>query len=239
MYPEVATERASTPRHSRLFEILTRVVAPLILAIVAAMQSDRTKVVVLAAVAGLALILGVTPSLWVHSKRAYLRLSDRALAKRVLRQLKELVRDFGEFLDPHRGDTLESVVTQALQAQGSTDLSRLGLTSQSIFRDMWYYTNARCQDMKVSVTSVALMMDECAALINNYVRHCVEPVFNHLPADHSSAFSARVRADLEAFRERLIHLENKYQDLGRVMASDAVTIGVREPYLVRPRPLVL
>jgi hypothetical protein len=220
-----------------VFEILSGLMLPLILGILATFQPERARFWGFLLLAFFTVAVGLYKPIVAAGRQALKARANRQLVRKRYPELVHLVNRFGELLDPQR-ITFEDIVRRDLCENSSTSLEQMGIARERIFHDVWAQLHNRVKTTKPSAQFFMQSVRELQNLMNNYVSYCLEPVFERMPVERSNSLRPHTRAELEAFRERFLSTRDRFEDLTREILGSMGAAHDREYYIARPKPLV-
>jgi hypothetical protein len=235
VYPEQQSETMNSDKHSPI-DFLTSALLPIALAVLATMQTDVARFWGFLGLAVVAVSLRFYKTLVGTAREALRRRKERRFVDNSQPHLCHLVARFGEFVDSRNSNTIQEIVRREVCENNTSKVEQLGIARDQIFHDTWYFLNRRVQTNEGSVLSFLISFEEFLSLVNNYVRHCLEPVFERMPASTRSELRPESRVELEAFRERFVSFRDRVEDFSREV-SQSLSDAPNKPYIARPKPL--
>ncbi len=226
-------------RKPTAFDVLAKLVIPLLAVVVAAVGRQPVFFWVLAGVLAVSVAVSVCPWLfyrlrdWAGDRR------DQRLARQAFPQLRKFARRFCEFAaSPHsRNDTLHAIVLQELCGGNSTDLEKFHMVPVQVLTPLADLLHSRLEPQHGSLTDLRDAVDEMNVLIRSYTDYCVDPIFSNFPQDARPRLSDRVKSSLESFRERFVEFLNDYDKFLEGLAESFNRPRINPYYLRRPKPL--
>ena len=219
------------------YEWISGILLPAGLALVATRQPDSTQfwaIFLFAVVVAAPLFY---KRIRTSFKGAVLRSRDRRFVRNKRYQLVQLVSRFGEFVDPAKHNTFHELVRREVCRSNTNRLDQLCIAPENLFSDFWSALNVRSSNSGSSVTSFLQTVDEFLALVNNYVRYCLEPVFERMPEGIRSELRPEARAELEEYLERFLTYREKIEDFTREVAQEVGHSRRGGYYVARLKPL--
>jgi hypothetical protein len=229
-------QEAEEQRQPTAFDVLTSLVLPLVIVIIAQMQEQRLRFWALLGFAALSLTVGFYKSGMTLFGTALTRWRHGRVARKHFPEFKCFVRRFGEFVDTGRSDTLQQIVLNDL-CRGSTATSEtLRRMPVQLFINFYYHLRARADATRQEKpTTFVRSLTEFNNLVTSYTQYCVEPVFNSMPTELRNSLTPDIRGNLELFRERFARFLDDYESYLKEFADSGLR-GI-QPYLPRPKPL--
>jgi hypothetical protein len=232
----------SAPKHEpaqkpSLFDVLSRVVLPIALALVATVQPSSTRSVGFAVLAAFALLLSFSKPIFSFAQDLGKRLSDGRAARRLSPAFRQLVSQFGDFVNPNRG-SLESLVEREYYHRDSAHVNALRLAPNQIFLNTWKHLHERVQRSHSDRNVFLQHVEELLSLVNDYARYSLDPIYDNPPLEFLESLRPHSRSDLEDFRERFVSYRDRLAAFVQD-AAQAISVGesLKGHYISRPKPL--
>jgi hypothetical protein len=218
------------------FDFLTKLVVPalsLVAVIIAQLQQQQRAVLWgLLGFAFLSLAAGFYPAVktrsktWIHTRRG------KQVARQRFPEFKKFVRQFGEFVDMGRNDTLHYIISSELYQGNVAELGKLGLPTVGLFNGFWYHFNLRIDRMKPSLADQTIL--EFYNLVGSYNNTCAIVAFERLP---QASLTPQVRSSLNAFQQRFVPFLEGYQEFLKDLVEAGVIPSESPIYFAHPKPL--
>ena len=234
IYPWSGRKEEPRPQKPTAFDVATRLVLPVAL-VLAALQTRGVAFWGALALAVLSFSIGLYGPTAHTIKRGLRGRRDKRVINRAYPEFKRSVERFGEFVDSSRADTLEQVVLRKLCQDNQTTLEKLGLTREQLFGEFSFCLNERIARGNLKVPELMLAISELNSLVNNYIRYCVQPVFEHAPEEIRPLLTADARRELESFRERFVRFLDDYSEYLKRLDSSLTSSKVRPYHFPRPK----
>lgn len=219
------------------FDILTRLVLPIALVVIAGSQEQRFRFLALLVLALLSLVIGFY-HIGVRQVRNQLnKLHDRRFARRTFPKFRRFVHRLGELLDTTRSDTLEYVARERLCRSNAAHFESLRMVPLDLFNGFWHDLDSRIDKQKLSLGNFVQSASELRNLVNSYNRYCVSPVFERLPQELSELLTDEARSSLGSLRERFVRFLEDYDEYAKELEESLRTVHLRAFYISRPKPL--
>ncbi len=159
------------------------------------------------------------------------------MAKRAFPEFQKFVRQFGDFVDNRRSDTLHAIAMQELCRSNASDLDKLRVPALPLFTGFCHYFAARTNRQAPSLDALEEAITEFHHLISAYNNWCVNPIFDRFPQELAPSLTPSARSSLNSFQQRFANFLDDYSDFVRGLA-DSGTISSSVAYgFSRPKPL--
>jgi hypothetical protein len=198
------------PKRPSAFDLVTKLVVPVVLVFVANLQEQRARFWVLIGFALLSFVVSFYPLAASWTKTRMQRRRDERIARRAFPELRRFVEQFGEFVSLQRSDTLHYVAQSDICGGNPERLNKLGMPNANLFYLPWHNMNDRVASLPPNLTNFKATTLELGTFISLYNNYCMRPVFELLPQELRSQLSDSSKSNLEACRERFVAFLNDY-----------------------------
>jgi hypothetical protein len=222
------------PRGPGWFDLVTRLVLPVALFLLAREQAIHFWP--LMALAVVVLVAVLLPALWPWVREGAAGAHDRRVARAKLPGLRQFVEEFGEFLSTQRGDTLHYIITNAC-GNVTRDMEKFGLPHAELFNHPLSHLRERVKHERISLDEFVRCANEFHHLVADYDAHCVLKVFELLSPEAKSLLTADSKRLLESFREGLVSFLDNYSRFEKQTQSSFSKPRITATCLGRPKPL--
>jgi len=206
---KLVNEEQAPTTTSKLYEITTKVVLPIGLAVVGIVHAQVRFLLYLGPAV---LVLAYFPDLLRVFRRIRDFLHDRAVVRRESRELRSFSTELGQFLSANRNDTLHNIV-QSFK-QNSPSLAGFPLMPEmGVFGAHWQFINGRIAQGGFSTSAFHEVVEEFSALLRGYANYCVQPIFTRFAAEMRSEAKEHDRSQLNGFQQRFARLATDYMRL--------------------------
>jgi hypothetical protein len=231
-----ASEKQS-PDSVSFFDLLTRLVLPLALAIIAAVQTQRTRFWALVVLAGLACVVQLFGPARTFVSRQIHRAKARRTSKRALSQFVTLVQRFGEFVDTRQSNTLHYIALGELCGSNAQLYGRLGIPDAQLWNGLWAYFIYGLDHHKIKPSELRFLLGEFHHLLNSYNNYCVRPVFDLLPNDMRAQVNPQAKASLNLFQQRFVMYLNDYEHFVKALAESSPYFSIVSSTVQQPKQI--
>ncbi len=223
-------------------DLVTKLIVPALslVASIVALIKDQPKVA-LALLAILVLSIGVS---FYSSLRASVRekLSHRGDARVLQQSLPDFARflsRFGEFVHfpSAGGQSIQDVTLSALCNQNMSDFDRLHMLPVDFFKGYCYHLSQRTGGRRLTCEALPEAISELNMLVSDYIRYCIDPVFERFPPDMRPLLTERAKRELNSFRERFVRFLDDYSEYLKKLEASLREPRIQGYYLPRPKPL--
>lgn len=229
------SEGTAKPRGPSLFDLMSKLVLPVVLVIVAQLQSQRTRFWVLMAFAIVAFVASfIRP--WEIVARVVAKVKTKGAFRRALPEFLSLARRFGEFVDTRRSDTLHYYAFNDLCGGNASVYAKLAIPPAELWNEFGGYFVQRVERERPRISEFLLWLQEFYHLVGSYNNLCVAPVFQNLPLDMQSALTQKARSSLNSFQQRFDHFLSNYEEFSAELAASRPMFRDLPRYLAHPKP---
>lgn len=232
---DTSQEKNQPPKHTA-FDLLTRLILPLVLVIIAQLQEQSARFWGLLVFAFVSLVIGLYRPVKEQIRYRINKFRDERLAKRRFPEFKRFVHRFGEFVDRARSDTLHHIALQELCCGNQTDFHRLGVTALPLFNGFLYHFRTRVDKQQPNLTALLESTSEFSNLVSSYAQYCTIPIFERFPQELRPLLTERAKSSLNSFQQQFAGFLDIYTEFLKNL-DDSLTIPrVRSYYFPRPKP---
>lgn len=230
---------AQQPASIDLFDIVTRLVLPLALVLVAVAQLDVETVWywVVLGLAVLSFIVGIYHPTKNSVEKWRARRRDMRRARDAYPEFKRFVIRFGAFVDTDAQHDLGTIVERELQRPKVTSRDKLGMTRERVFQGFWHHLHKRLHRQTPRLEEFLDTVSEFNHLVRSYLRDSVRPVFDEMPRETRSRLPEAARGDLKAFREKLTRFVEDYDEFKTRLHDSLESCSFGNTHLSPPNPL--
>jgi hypothetical protein len=198
------------PKRPSAFDLVTKLVLPVVLVFIANLQEQRARFWVLIGFALLSFVVSFYPLAASWTKTRMQRRRDERTARQAFGELREFVEQFGEFISRQRCDTLHYVVQSEVCGGDQNRFNKFGLPNINVFEPCLYSLRERCALQKPSLWDFKATNTELTMLVSTYNNYCMNAVFGLFPQDLRSQLTERSKSSLEACRECFVTFLSDY-----------------------------
>jgi hypothetical protein len=225
------------PRHPSAFDLVTKLVLPVVLVLIANVQEQRARFWVLVGFALFSFVVSFYPLAASWARTRIQRRRDERIARRAFPELRRFVEQFGEFVSTQRGDTIHYVAQSEVCGGNSDRFKKLAMPNINLFHSFWANLSERAADQKPTSTNFKATNSELSSLVSSYNNYCICPVFEMLPQEFRSQLSDRSKSSLEACRERFVGFLNDYSKYLKHFDESFAARYLSTRDFPRPKPL--
>jgi hypothetical protein len=175
--PVVERDGKPASKNATAFDVVTRLVLPLVLVLIAGVREQRWRFWGIIGFAALCLVASFYRPLVAWVGGVARRRRDERIARRALPELRKFVGEFGGFVDRSRADTLHYIAQSDVCGGDPARLNKLALPNINLFHELWLNLTVRAENQNPDMTNFKATVMELNTLISSYNTYCTHPVF--------------------------------------------------------------
>lgn len=223
------------------FDLLTKLFLPalsLAALIIGQLQQQRSSVLWgLLVFASLSLAIGFYAPIKAKVQKLIWTWRDERTASRCFPEFRKFVRQFGEFVDTGRADTLHYVALTELCGHDMSKFDRLRIPASDLFNKFSYHFRTRVERKAPSLRALQQAVPEFRNLVGSYTINCVLPIFERLPQDLQALLTPQVKSSLNSFQQRYALFLQNLEEFLKDLDQSLLTFQFQAYYFPRPKPL--
>jgi hypothetical protein len=208
-------------------------------AVAVMLQQNATLRMPLFAALSVGAIASAWPLLGRWVRKGLDRVSDRSAARRAYPRFKELVQEFGRFVDMGTNDTLHHIADRELSEPCRWKLlGHPGVPSVHFWHHAVQFISQRLERQPQTLAELRFTISEFHYLVSAYYNHCIAAVFEGMPPDWRAQLTERDIRLLNGFQQRHAQFVQQYEAFTRQFASSRPALKDAAHFLQRSDPLV-
>lgn len=217
-------------------------VLPVIVAVFAALQPQRSRFWGLLAVALIFLAAGFYGQLSARLRNWTGRIGDALRIRKAFPEFLLYMRQFGEWFESMRSDSLhcilQDLVFRSVPPSPSLQIGyeKLQIVPVDVYKGFWSLLYRRIAAEKPSRERFELAVREFSFLVGSYNDTCVASVFDRLPPEIRQHMSDSVKSRLNLFQQQFAAFLDRYSMFLNGVSDKCETIDVRAVFRP-PQPL--
>lgn len=226
-----------------IFERFTQVVLPLVVAVAALFQQQRSVALALIGLAFASLALSTAP--WVFQKIRHWRATrrEKLVVAAAMKDLGRHVRKFGQLTSIQTTDTLHHLVFTNLCGSNMDHYQSLHLPPGMFFDELAKQLSTRMTVRAANYEALQASVKEFSYLISAFCGYYASPIYEQVPGKLSPKtawrYSPHVEKGLIEFRERLVSFLGAYMDFLRELDEKLTRPLAMGYYFQGPPPLAI
>lgn len=222
--------------HPTAFDILSKFVLPIALAINA--YFIRAHPYLVALFAGVALLVIFYHPMAERVKSRLDSAHDREVARNNIKQLRKFSKEAGDFFDPStsRSDSVPGVL-QELTNRNNAAGNAIRIAPFIIFQEHWKFLHDRVEHDDLNPTAFHHAARELTSLLQAYNSYCVYPIFYLFAAELREVLLPNEKSKLNAFQQRYVAFADAYSKYIIQVGEEFRTLPRLNAGMALPAPL--
>ncbi len=224
------------------FDLLSRVIVPVLSlgASIFALKKDQPSLAwALIGVLVLSLVVSFYSRFTVWARGKLNEWSDARVLGEDLPAFRRFLSRFGEFVDfpTALGQSLHNLTLSVVFNGSMSDFDRLHMLPVDFFKGYCYHLSQRTGGRRLTCEALPEAISELNMLVSDYIRYCIDPVFERFPQDMRPLLTERAKRELNSFRERFVRFLDDYSEYLKKLEASLRKPRIQGYYLPRPKPL--
>jgi hypothetical protein len=234
---ESPSEKEALQKHSP-YDYLKDILLPAIPA-VGMLLSLRamTRFLVFAGLTLLFVVIAAYPRIRDRRRRKEEQSQDEIIAVREFPKFIQLVQRFGDLIDTHTSNTLQSIVAGDLSQNVRNGLLLSMGPHFNIWHGFWHFFMQRLTHERPTTANLTLALPEFHHLVSQYHNHCIDPIFTRMDKDMRSALTPEDRSKLNGFQQRFAGFVSDYESFTKTLSQSRPVFQRKAYHLSHSNPL--
>jgi hypothetical protein len=224
-----------------LFERFSQFVLPLVVAVAALFQHQRSVALALIGFGCLSLVVSTVPWFLVKVREHTVKRREKQMAKAAMVEIGRHVRKFAQLTNLQNTDAIYYIVFNNLCGSNMGCYESLHVILPNIFAELCEQLSGRIADRDSSYKSLRATVNEFTYLVSSFCRYLVDPVYEQVPTrlmpEVLARYTPQVEGELIQYRERFVSFKDSYSDFLRELEERLPRPLGLGCYIQGPKPL--
>jgi hypothetical protein len=224
-----------------VFERFSQFVVPLVVAVAALFQHQRSIALALIAFGCLSLVVSTVPWFLGKFREHMVNRREKRVVKVAMAEIGRHVRKFAQLTNLQNTDAIYYIVFNNLCGSNMGYYDSLHVILPNIFAELCEQLSSRVADRDTSYKSLRATVNELTYLVSSFCRYLVDPVYEEVPTrltpEVLARYTPQVEGELIQYRERFVSFKDSYTDFLRELEEKLPRPLGLGCYIQGPKPL--